>query len=302
MINHTSDRYLFWFRQLTSKKISSAVSLDMLRAFVALSETLNLTDASDRLSATRQTVRRHITDLENILGAPLFALERQRYSLTHRGAASLASAKLVLQQVDQWARNAAQAGSSSLFLDRAKFTDSAGRTHFSQQHPISEISRTGGTVMKSALTAWVESGAQLEAPEMRKIKPFLVIYRGSQRGWICVEIGDRSAYAQWFGWSWSKSAIGRLMDEDSAGSEFNDFISSAYARIHDEGNVRVDHLFAHLPREGFEQPIPVAFQRLLMGCVFPDGSPALAVLVDITKKVSIDELDEMSLATAHGLS
>ena len=56
------------------------------------------------------------------------------------------------------------------------------------------------------------------------------------------------------------------------------------------GGVRFDHLFAHLPRESSDQKVPVTFQRLLMGCVFPDDTPALAVLVAVTGDVKIDGL------------
>mgnify|MGYP001803153712 CR=1 FL=1 len=127
---------------------------------------------------------------------------------------------------------------------------------------------------------------------MAEVRPHLVIYRRSNTGWVCVEVGDKSAYTKWFGWTWAKSAVGRLSEDDQAGNEFNRFIAEAYERLHGEGGVRLDHLFAHLPREASEGPIPVTFQRLLMGCIFPDKTPALAVLVSITANVEIDGLSD----------
>ena len=50
----------------------------MLRAFVCMSKNLNLSKTCEELGATRQTVRRHITDLEAIRGELLFeVVDRQ---------------------------------------------------------------------------------------------------------------------------------------------------------------------------------------------------------------------------------
>ena len=132
---------------------------------------------------------------------------------------------------------------------------------------------------------------------MVKIRPYLAIYRRSPQGWVCVEIGEASTYAKWFGWTWAKSAVGRLSGEDLAGNEYNQFIAEAYDRIQDEGGVRFDHNFAHLPRENSDHTVPVTFQRLLMGCVFPDGAPALAVMSSVTPDVQIDGLSAEDIAS-----
>ncbi|MDU8910164.1 LysR family transcriptional regulator [Aestuariicoccus sp. MJ-SS9] len=268
----------------------SDVTVAMLRAFVTLSRTLNLTETSERLGATRQTVRRHISDLEAIKGRPLFSLERQEYVLTQYGREILADAESILRQVAAWSDRTSMTRRSSHWLEKAHFLDSSGREFHSQQHPISRIASSGPRIMKQTLAAWGQALTQIEDPAMAEVRPYLVVYRKDRRGWICVEIGEKSAYALWFGWAWSKSAIGRLSQEDNAGNEFNDFIADAYARIYGDGGVRLDHLYAHLPRESDDKAVPISFQRLLMGCVFPDGTPALAVLVLMTRDVDIDAM------------
>ncbi|MDA7429572.1 LysR family transcriptional regulator [Primorskyibacter aestuariivivens] len=262
----------------------------MLRAFVLLSDCLNLTQASRQLGATRQTVRRHITDLETIKGGSLFELDRQGYALTPLGRETLPDARDILRKIDHWVGTERLARRHSNGLEIASFVDGGGRTFFSQQHPINSLGMTGLPIMKRALAAWGGAGTQIEHPAMADIRPYLVIYRKSPEGWICVEIGEKSAYARWFGWTWSKSAIGRLSHDDNAGDDFNDFIAGAYAGIYQKGGVRLDHLFAYLPSGTSDQPIPVSFQRLLLGCVLPDGTPALAVLVLMTNQVRIDDL------------
>lgn len=271
------------------------VSVDMLRAFVTLAECLNLTRASETLKVTRQTVRRHITDLEEIKGEKLFTLHRHEYSLTQFGAESIPEAKSILRQIEGWSGSTNLARRSAKFLESAEYTDSDGRRFYSQQHSISTIAINGLPIMKAALAAWGNAQTQIEDPAMEVIRPYLVVYRKSAGGWICVEIGEKSAYAKWFGWAWSKSAIGRLSQEDNAGDDYNDFIAGAYARIYSEGGVRLDHIYAHLPRESSDDPVPVTFQRMLMGCVFPDETPALAVLVLMTNQFEINDMENNDL-------
>lgn len=261
----------------------------MLRAFVCLSRHLNLSKACVELGATRQTVRRHITDLEAIKGEKLFEVEDRRYRLTAFGRGALVGAQTILDQLDIWSGHSALSRSVTGGLEASRYIDAEGREFYSQQHPVSAIALKGLPLVKQALVAWGNAETRLEHPAMEDIRPYTVLYRKGPAGWVFADIGPESAYAKWFGWAWSKSAIGRLMNEDNVGDEFNEFIAGAYSRIYEEGGVRLDHLYAHLPKDGGD-PLPVTFQRLLLGCVFPDGTPGLNVLAVITKQVEIDAL------------
>lgn len=272
-------------------KEGNGVTLAMLRAFVILSRTLNLSKTCDELGATRQTVRRHINDLERIKGEKLFFVENRQYYLTDFGQASLADAISILRHVDTWSGQSQYTKHNVQHLEFGRYVDPEGREFFSQQHPIYSVAASGLPIMKSTLAAWGTAQAQIEDAAMSTIRPYLVIYRKTESGWVLVEVGKNSAYAQWFGWTWTKSAIGKLLQEDNAGDDLNEFIAGAYARIYGDGGLRLDHLFAYLPKEDSDVPIPVSFQRLLLGCVFPDGTPGLGVLVLITNQVEINELE-----------
>lgn len=269
----------------------------MLRAFIAMSETLNIQRTANQLGATRQTVRRHLAQLEVIMGGPLFTLEQKTYQITDLGSASLLGAKSLLRYADRWTQYRADDTHSSPFLDYRTINDDEGRTFISHQHPISQISEKGIPLLQETLSAWAASSAMLEDPAFAEVRPYLVLYKWSERGWVCVEIGEKSANTRWFGWAWAKSAVGHLLEEDHAGEAINKLIEEAYDRIYHEGGVRLDHLFAHLHREGSSPPVPVTFQRLLMGCLFPDGTPALAVLVAITRNVTITGFDPKETAS-----
>ena len=272
-------------------KSTSGITVAMLRAFVCMSRNLNLSKTCQELGATRQTVRRHISDLERIKGEQLFKVVDRQYYLTPLGQASLEGAKSILLHLDTWSGRSSLKKKFSQGLEASRYVDADGREFFSQQQPVSKIAFDGVPLVKSALIAWGNAETRIEHKAMEIIRPYSVLYRKGPAGWVFVDVGTESAYAKWFGWAWSKSAIGKLMSDDNVGDEYNEFISGAYSRIYEEGGVRLDHLFAYLPKDGGD-PLPVTFQRLLLGCVFPDGTSGLCVLAVITKKIAIDELKE----------
>ncbi|MGJ8583414.1 MAG: helix-turn-helix domain-containing protein [Marinosulfonomonas sp.] len=263
----------------------------MLRAFVSMSRNLNLSKTCQELGATRQTVRRHVSDLERLKGEKLFIVTDRQYHLTPFGKACLDGAKSILLELDTWAGQSSLRKNISQGLEASQYIDADGREFFSQQQPVSKITFDGLPLMRKALVAWGNAETRIEHEAMELIRPYSVLYRQGPSGWVFVDIGMESAYAKWFGWAWSKSAIGKLMSDDNVGDEYNEFIAGAYSRIYEEGGVRLDHLFAYLPKDGGD-PLPVTFQRLLLGCVFPDGTPGLNVLAVITKKVDIDAIED----------
>lgn len=272
-------------------KNNNGVTVAMLRAFVSMSRNLNLSKTCQELGATRQTVRRHLTDLERIKGHQLFEVVDRQYHLTTFGQASLDGAKSLLVQLDAWSGQSSLKKNFSKGLEKSEYVDADGIEFYSQQHSVSQVAIQGLPIMKRAFAAWGNAETRIEHQEMELIRPYSVLYRMSPAGWVFVDIGSKSAYAKWFGWTWSRSAIGKLINEDDVGDDFNEFIAGAYSRIYEEGGVRLDHLYAHLPKDGGD-PLPVTFQRLLLGCVFPDGTPGLNVLAVITKQVEIDALAE----------
>ncbi|MDJ0628812.1 MAG: LysR family transcriptional regulator [Rhodobacter sp.] len=268
------------------------LSVDMLRSFVTLARTLNVSEAATEIGVTRQTFRRYLNDLEVIRGGKLLTLKRGRYALTTLGSQFLQDANEILWRVRSCdIRNRYSLRKIDGF-EHAQYLGTDGRKFYSQQHSLSSVSSTGLPLLKEMLRAWGASGTQLDHSQMDAIQRYLVVYRRSSRGWICADIGERSAYGRWFGSAWAKSARGALSEDDQVGDEFNTFISRAYSEIYFGGSIRLDHLFAYLPREGYEEPQPVNFQRILAGCVFPDGQQALAVLVAITNRIEIQALPE----------
>ena len=73
--------------------VTPGLLFEMIRSFVTLAATLNLSHAVKDLGSTRQTVRRHISTLEDAMGVPLFYVDDRRYYLTVAGENALPDAK-----------------------------------------------------------------------------------------------------------------------------------------------------------------------------------------------------------------
>jgi hypothetical protein len=276
---------------MPTPKSKPDLSLSMLRSFVAFSERLNLSHAMEDLGVTRQTIRRHITELETIRREKLFSTDtRGRYGLTKAGAQFLNDAKDILWHAD------ASDPSNRLSLktidgcEHLTYRGKDGYTYYSQQHRLSALNTNGVPILKEMLRAWGASAAQLEHPEMRYIRPYLLVYRWSSDGWVCADVGEKSAYWRWRGPDFAQSIKGTLADDDEAGEPFIVLVSKAYPEIYHTGSIRYDHFYVRLPRAGYNNPQPGGFQRLLAGCVFPDGQHALAILAAITNRIEIDAL------------
>jgi hypothetical protein len=274
---------------LNQSKANNGVTVAMMRAFVCLNRHLNLSKACNELGTTRQTVRRHITDLEAIFGEELFEVVDRQYHRTAYGDDLLDEAKSLLLRLDTWSGQSSLKKNTRGGLEKLEFTDTGGNVFYSQQHPVSKIAMSGLPIMKKAFLAWGNAETQIEHKAMDEIRPYTLLYRKGPAGWVFVHVGEESAYARWFGQTISRSAIGKLITDDDVSDEYNEFTGGAYSRIYDEGGVRLDHLLAHLPKDGGKAE-PGTFQRLLLGGVFPDGTPGLILLAVITEQVEIDAL------------
>lgn len=91
------------------------LDLRLLRVFVAVSETGNMTDAAKRLGLTQPAVSQNLRQLETELGVSLFGRERRPLQLTAAGLA-------LQQQATELLENVAQLPSRLQETSRAKLT------------------------------------------------------------------------------------------------------------------------------------------------------------------------------------
>lgn len=270
---------------------SQSILFELLRSFTTLARTLNLTHAVQELNSTRQTVRRHIAQLEELRGEKLFDLVDRHYVLTESGARALPEAYELLGRSMAWLT-----GSISHVggLINIEYTDDPEFDYYLQQHPISTIWSGKSDMVREALICWANAKGQIEDPAMQPIRDYLIVYRLDDDGssWNCAEIGDKSSYSSWFGWAAARSSIGRSMERMPGGNVFATLNSLPFQDVAKTHGLRIDHIHTQIVRPTELERIPISYQRLMMGCSFPDGSFALASVVDRTYELKIDALTE----------
>lgn len=268
---------------------SQSILFELLRSFAALARTLNLSHAVKELNSTRQTVRRHINLLEELRGEPLFELVDRQYVLTEAGHRALPEAKDILARGQAWMQSQSS-HVNGLFAVR--YTSDPTFDYYQQQHPISRAQTQSSPLMRLALSCWALSGGEIENSAMVPIREYMMVYRLNGDAWYCAEIGEKSSYASWFGWAAARSSIGRALGGMPGGDTFASLLEHPFNEVLKTHGLWFDHVHTQIPRESDGPLIPTSFQRLMMGCRFPDGSFALAALVARTHDIVIDGLSD----------
>lgn len=263
---------------------SQAILFELLRSYTALARTLNLSKAVRELGSTRQTVRRHIHLLEERKGEALFRLEDRQYHLTEAGKRSLREAEELLARSEAWLDNRSDHVNGLFHL---AFGDDAESPYYLQQHPLSRLWVDSSPLLQEGFQSWARSKGELESPEFAAIRPYVMVFRRLEEDWICVEIGNKSSYATWYGWRWERSSVGRGVADLPGGTNFANLLAQPFQDVRAQGGVRLDHVHTCLADETGENMVPISYQRLLMGLRFPDGSFALAALIDRTHSIDI---------------
>ena len=269
-----------------------ALLFEMLRSFVTLASTLNLSHAVKELDSTRQTVRRHITQLEEAMGGPLFGVEDRRYQLSSLGESLLPSAQDILTRGNLWYRGQSRNQGLLQYLCASE----GDWDFYQQQQPLGQIWTDQSILLRETFRAWTMAGGEIESPQFEHVRPFVIVYRQSDIGWICVEFGQKSVYVNWFGQDYARSSIGRPISQMPAGEEFSNLVYEAFDEVQAAQMARLDHVITRMPRGGTATLAPVAYQRLILSGFFPDRSPALISLVVPVEEVKINGVDASVLA------
>lgn len=266
-----------------------ALLYEMMRSFTALARTLNLSQAVEDLGSTRQTLRRHISHLEEAMGCKLFDVKQRRYALTQEGERAVAPARLLLDQCNIWYQAKFQSVGGMM---RFSFEGQTGWIYHQQQLPMSVAWSCRSGLLKAALKAWTSGEGKLETDDMAPVRPYILTYREISDGWICVEVGEKSLYSNWFGWAQARSSVGRNLNQFPGGEEFASLANEPFRDVRDGHSVRLDQVVTKMQLNG-EGPLQyIVFDRLLMGVQMPDGSPAIISVVDRACEMRIADLDQ----------
>ncbi|WP_299702218.1 LysR family transcriptional regulator [uncultured Tateyamaria sp.] len=273
-------------------ELNQPLLFEMIRSFTTLAETLNLSHAVTRLNSTRQTVRRHISQLEEMRGEELFRTKDRRYELTEAGEAALPEARELLMHAKVWSRGQTGMRGALQYLQAHQ----GDWVFYQQQRPIGDIWTDESVLLRETYRAWVMASGEIESPNLSHVRPYLMVYRNSDSGWICVEFGNLSAYVNWFGLDYARSSIGRPIARLPAGEEFGRMLDQSFLDIQTTQMARLDHVYTRMPKGNDESQVTMAYQRLMMAGFFPDRSSAVMTLVVPTINVKIAALDEVQRA------
>jgi biotin operon repressor len=261
-----------------------ALLFEMMRSFVMLAKTLNLSQAVEELGSTRQTVRRHVSQLEDAMGYKLFDVNERRYSLTPKGADAVGPAQLLLDQGNVWYQGQVTYQDG---MPQYKIEFPGGGNFYQQQKPLGLIWTDERPLLSAVLRAWTLSRGALEDVHFDAVRRYVMVFRNSPIGWVCTELGDQSSYATWFGFANARSSIGRVLGELPGGPEFGRLLSEPFNEVECDGGLRLDHIYTQIPRESGGAPVQICYARLLLGTRFPDGSFALVSVVDRHNNIQI---------------
>lgn len=262
--------------------------LEMMRSFTMLARTLNLSQAVEELGSTRQTVRRHISQLEAAMGCKLFEVQHRRYMLTDEGARALEPAQRVIDQGEVWYK-----GNFNFVegLSRVRYDGDDGVIYHQQELPLSHVWQGQSKLLRASVKAWSQSEGQLEAPAMELVRPYILGYREIEGAWICVEVGEKSFYSNWFGWAHARSSVGRNLNQFPGGQAFATLANAPFRQVHAGADIRLDQVVTRMRFQPDEPMSYVIFDRLLFGVRLPDQSPAVISVVDRAEKVLMDGFD-----------
>jgi DNA-binding transcriptional ArsR family regulator len=271
------------------KNESHALLHEMIRSFTTLARTLNLTHAVKELGSTRQTLRRHISLLEEMKGVELFTVKDRQYHLTEAGKRALPEAEDLLARGNSWLNR--DVGHVQGLPHLSKVLPDGWYFH-QQQRPMSDIWTSKRPLFRETVKAWTLAQGELEHEALQHVRPYFMVFRDSPHGWLSVEIGDENAYVSWFGWTRARSSIGRDVGKMPGGDDFARLLSAPFEEVKHTRGLRLDHVCTLLPRVENGPMIPLSYQRLMLGGTFPDGTFALISVVERCYDLSIEGVSE----------
>lgn len=239
---------------------------EMLRSFVELANSLNLSRATEVTGITRQTLKRHISNLEELRGAPLFDLVDRRYVLTSEGEAALPEAKALLERSVAWVR------AEGPWVEGLQKVETPDGLYSSRQLPLRALWEREGSCT-AAYDAWSASRGILGHKALDQFRPRLVVFRPLGDEWVCVWLGAKSVLAEMIGDVQAGSAVGMTLNQILQGFGHAHCVEDLFDSVNGASDVRLDRvrMRAKVADESID------FMRLSMLIRFPDGSTGVAM-------------------------
>ena len=260
-------------------------TIDLLQSFLAFCETLNITHAARKLDVSRPTLTRRLKAVEGLCGRSLMErVEHGSYRLTSFGESWRG-------EVLAWLRQ----GQHLIDPNGGRFTGLMrnapsyhGEEYRFQQHALADLWAHGAQPLIEAFDDWTAARGALESSAFERSRRRSIVARRHGSEFLIVEIGDEAPMMDWLGWEWCRSAIGKPLSSTSISTEADRAITYAYSQALLLGTPWYDHVSANLPRPKIDRIERGKYRRLIVPCTFPDGSFAVASIVELSSDLVID--------------
>lgn len=238
-----------------------------VRSFVKLAYLGDVQKVASSLGNTRQSVKRHILELENLLNAQLFEHVGTVSTLTSIGALWLPKAQEFFEV-------------ASAFLSRR----GASRAEYqSSQVPLRMLLNdpSNSELLRQFARAWLAGDQTLSCS---KLAPFIedcVIYERQNGRWVSKKIGNKSAYYKWFGNEIALRSEGRLLEDMETGSDLEAEVAFLLDGIYVRGGLHFSEVACNLFAPGKYGRQPLLYQRLLAELLDEEQKPIVCSLIEI---------------------
>lgn len=238
-----------------------------VRSFVKLAYMGDVRQVSKHLDITRQSIKRHILELENLLDAQLFERVGTSSALTSMGTLWLPRAQEFFEL-------------SASFLNRR----GSNQAHYqSTQLPFRMLlkDQSNSSMLRDFAKAWLQSEQDLSDSCIQPFLSHCIVYERKSGAWVSREIGAKSAFSRWFGTEITIRSKGQRLSKMETGGDLQDEISFLLDGVYTRGGVHFSEVACNLHKPGEADRCPVLYQRLLAELSDKDGQPVVASLIDL---------------------
>ncbi len=257
-------------------------------AAVTMRRTKNISHLAAELNVARPTATSLLATAEKIAGGALFERSRGTFNTTETGEAFTSAASELLRSARAFETPDAVRLSGLAYL---RHVDD-GEASIAQQYPFNDVWNQGSSELRTAINVWCESKGEVESDAFAAIRDRLLLMRNIKDEWVFIEIGPKSALFDWIGSVFAQSAIGRPVNSSYLDRAADRYLVPPLDHLLTFGGVWYDHVSTMLPRPGTNDRTRYNYQRVLMRCSLPDGSPILASYVSRTDQIQILGLDQ----------
>lgn len=234
-------------------------------SFVKLAYVGDVNLAAEALSVTRQTVKRHIVELEDLLDAQLFDVVASKSRLTSLGNLWLPRAQELMDVASAFLRRKTSANAAYL------------STHIPLRHLFNGDDCSPD--LRELAYAWKRSDFKLNSDE---ILPFLdrcIVYERQNGRWYTRSMGENAAFSQWFGKEEAQKSVGQPISDIATSEELYGEVNYLLDRVYTQGGLFLTEVACALGKPGHDQRVPVMYQRLMAELVDESGRPVVVSMI-----------------------